>query len=69
MISPAPIISKTPGNSVEKGASVKNNQPNTNETGMPKYSKTDTLDGSANLYEITRHKTPMPPQKPMSANR
>ena len=25
---------------------------------MPKYSKTDTLDGSANRYEITRHKTP-----------
>ena len=63
------MISKTPGKRVDKGASLKNSQPRMKETGMPKYSKTDMLDGSASRYEITRHKTPIPPQNPISANK
>jgi hypothetical protein len=48
IIIPAPIISKTPGNNVEIGASLKTSHPNIKEIGIPKYSKIDKLEGSAN---------------------
>ena len=48
IIIPAPIISETPGNNVEIGASLKTSHPNIKERGIPKYSKIDKLDGSAN---------------------
>ncbi len=43
IINPANTIKKTPGKSCDQGASLKKNQPNKKEEGIPKYSKEASL--------------------------
>jgi hypothetical protein len=57
-------MKKTPGNKISNGASAKNNHPNINDIGMPKYSKGAKTEGSTIRYEITKLKTPIPPNNP-----
>tara|TARA_B100000035_G_scaffold308292_1_gene312730 strand:+ start:601 stop:792 length:192 start_codon:yes stop_codon:yes gene_type:complete len=57
-------MKKTPGNKISNGASAKNNHPKINDIGMPKYSKGAKREGSTIRYEITKLKTPIPPNNP-----
>ena len=69
IIIPAPTMNTIPGNRSPNGAPAKKNQPGAKGTGMPKYSKGETLPGSASRQEMARLRTPIPPMAPTITNR